>query len=84
MSRGLETGRGDLAVRRGDQAIDSDGEAARQPTVFGQELLALCQDRELVLPRLRDAVFTFHQRLELVDPLLETGAELRGWTNSRR
>ena len=35
------------------------------------------QDCELVLSRLRDAVFTFHQRLELVDPLLETGAELR-------
>ena len=54
--RGLETGRGDLAVRRGDQAIDGGGETARQLIVLGQKLLALRQDCELVLARLRDAV----------------------------
>ena len=47
--RGFETGRGDLAVCRGDQAIDGSGETARQPIVLGQKLLALRQDCKLVL-----------------------------------
>ena len=74
--RGFASGRGDLVVCRGDQAIDGSGEIARQLIVFGQKLLALRQDRKLVLARLQDAVLAVDQRLELVDPLLEPGSQL--------
>src|SRR5207244_13481177 len=74
--RGFATGRSDLLVCRGDQAIDASGEIARQSIVLSQKPFALCQDSKLVPPRLGAAVRAVGQTLEFVDTLPEAGPQL--------